>query len=99
KDIALGDFVELEGAGSTKQYVINQIQIVRPEDTFVLIPTSTATFTLVTCFPFYYVGSAPQRYIVTAVIQDSSQREQGQAGSRVAPARASQTRRRKHDLN
>jgi sortase A len=99
KDIALGDIVELEEAGGTKQYVIKQIQIVRPEDTSVLSPTSTATLTLVTCFPFYYVGSAPQRYIVTAVIQDSSQREQGQAGSRVPTARISQTRRRKHDLN
>jgi sortase A len=75
KDIAPGDIVELERAGSTKQYVVKQIQIVRPEDTFVLGSTSTPTLTLVTCFPFYYVGSAPQRYIVTAAIQDSSQRE------------------------
>ena len=99
KDIALGDIVELEEAGGTKQYVIKQIQIVRPEDTSVLSPTSTATLTLVTCFPFYYVGSAPQRYIVTAVIQDSSQRVQGQAGSQVPQARTYQTRRKKHDLN
>jgi len=75
KDIASGDIVELEVAGSRKQYVVTRIQIVKPEDTSVLSPTSTPTLTLVTCFPFYYVGSAPQRYIVTAVIQDSSQRE------------------------
>ncbi len=75
KDIALGDIVELEGAGSTNQYIVKRIQIVRPEDTSVLSPTSTPTLTLVTCFPFYYLGSAPRRYIVTAVIQDSSQRE------------------------
>jgi sortase A len=75
KDIVLGDIVELEGAGSTKQYIVKQIQIVRPEDIYVLGPTSAPTLTLVTCFPFYYLGSAPQRYIVTAVIQDSSQRE------------------------
>jgi LPXTG-site transpeptidase (sortase) family protein len=50
--------------------VVKQVQIVNPEDTSVLGPTSTSTLTLVTCFPFYYVGSAPQRYIVTAVIQD-----------------------------
>jgi len=75
KDIVLGDIVELDGAGNTKQYIVKKIQIVRPEDTSVLAPTSAPTLTLVTCFPFYYLGSAPQRYIVTAVIQDSSQRE------------------------
>jgi sortase A len=75
KDIALGDIVELEVAGTGKQYVVMRIQIVKPEDTSVLSPTSTATLTLVTCFPFYYVGSAPQRYIVTAVSQDSSHKE------------------------
>jgi sortase A len=75
KDILPGDIVELEVAGSRKQYVVTRIQIVEPEDTSVLGPTSTATLTLVTCFPFYYVGSAPQRYIVTAAIQDSGQRE------------------------
>jgi len=75
KDIAPGDIVELEKGGRTKHYVVKQVQIVNPEDTSVLGPTSTSTLTLVTCFPFYYVGSAPQRYIVTAVIQDSSQRD------------------------
>jgi sortase A len=75
KDIVPGDIVELEVGGRTEQYVVKQVQIVKPEDTSVLSRTSTPTLTLVTCFPFYYVGSAPQRYIVTAVIQDSSQRD------------------------
>jgi sortase A len=75
KDIVPGDIVELEVVGIRKRYVVTRIQIVEPEDTSVLSPTPTATLTLVTCFPFYYVGSAPQRYIVTAALQDSSQRE------------------------
>ena len=75
KDIAPGDIVELEKGGRTDYYVVKQVQIVNPEDTSVLGPRPTSTLTLVTCFPFYYVGSAPQRYIVTAVIQDSSQRD------------------------
>jgi sortase A len=74
KDIVPGDTIELDWSGRTEQYVVKQIQIVKPEDTAVLSRTSTPTLTLVTCFPFYYVGSAPQRYIVTAV-QDSSQRD------------------------
>jgi sortase A len=74
KDLAPGDTIELDLGGRTEQYVVKQIQIVQPEDTAVLSRTSTPTLTLVTCFPFYYVGSAPQRYIVKAV-QDSSQRD------------------------
>ena len=74
KDVVPGDTVELDLGGRAEQYVVKQIQIVNPEDTAVLNRTATPTLTLVTCFPFYYVGSAPQRYIVTAV-QDSSQRD------------------------
>jgi sortase A len=74
KDIVPGDTIELDLGGRTEQYVVKQIQIVKPEDTAVLSRTATPTLTLVTCFPFYYVGSAPQRYIVTAV-QDSSRRD------------------------
>ena len=74
KDIVPGDAIELDLDGRTEQYMVKQIQIVKPEDTAVLNRTLTPTLTLVTCFPFYYVGSAPERYIVTAV-QDSSQRD------------------------
>jgi hypothetical protein len=42
--------------------------VVNPEDVSVLAPTSTRALTLVTCFPFYYVGAAPQRFIVRAVL-------------------------------
>lgn len=71
KDIAPGDSLELNTLGKTEKYVVSRIQIVKPEDTSVLRPTATPTLTLVTCFPFYYVGSAPDRYIVTASIQNS----------------------------
>lgn len=74
KNIVPGETVELEWGGRTEQYVVKQIQIVNPEDTSVLNRTLTPTLTLVTCFPFYYLGSAPQRFIVTAV-QDSGQRD------------------------
>jgi sortase A len=71
KGIGPGDKIELAVHGRTNEYVVTQIQIVKPEDTSVLGSTASPTLTLVTCFPFYFVGSAPQRYIVTAVIQDS----------------------------
>jgi sortase A len=72
KDIALRDVIELELLDRTKEYVVQRIRVVAPEDVNVLDPTPTATLTLVTCFPFYYIGSAPRRYVVTASARDSS---------------------------
>lgn len=72
KDIQPGDLVELELPGRTDQYAVTKIQVVKPENVEVLNQTATATLTLVTCFPFYFVGSAPERYIVTASIKNSS---------------------------
>ena len=67
KDIARGDTLEVETLKSTETYIIEQISIVSPEDVSVLDPTPGSVLTLVTCYPFYFVGSAPQRYIVRAV--------------------------------
>jgi sortase A len=72
KDIQRGDLLELVLSEKTEQYVVEQIQIVAPDDTQVLAQTETPTLTLVTCFPFYYVGSAPKRFIVTASMKNSS---------------------------
>ena len=73
KDVAPGDSINLEAQGKTAHYTVSQTQIVGPGDVQVLRPTLAPTITLVTCFPFYFVGSAPQRFIVTASIPNSSQ--------------------------
>jgi sortase A len=75
KDIQTGDAVELVLSGETKKYVVEQTQVVTPDDVEVLAPTATPTLTLVTCFPFYYVGPAPERFIVTASMKNSSRPE------------------------
>jgi sortase A len=80
KDIELGDTIELQLPGGTDRYGVSQIQVVAPEDTYVLRQQSEPTLTLVTCYPFYYVGSAPKRYVVTASIENSSERNQTAAG-------------------
>lgn len=67
KDIALGDSIQLLTAGGTETYTVAAIEIVDPSDVSVLAPTEDKTLTLVTCYPFYYVGHAPRRYIVKAV--------------------------------
>jgi sortase A len=73
KDVGPPDVIELVRGKNTDQYVITKIQIVSPDDVHVLDPTAAPTLTLVTCYPFYFVGSAPQRYIVTAALKSSSQ--------------------------
>jgi sortase A len=67
KDIAPGDVVELETRQGQDVYQVERAWIVKPDDVSVLDPTPTRTLTLVTCYPFYFVGSAPQRFIVRAV--------------------------------
>jgi sortase A len=42
--------------------------VVAPADTRSLDPTPTATLTLVTCYPFYYVGPAPKRFVIRAAL-------------------------------
>jgi len=66
KDIGPGDTVDLMLPHRTDHYSVTSITITNPDDVSVLEPTSTASLTLVTCYPFYFVGSAPRRYIVQA---------------------------------
>src|SRR5262245_36077476 len=67
KDIEIGDEIELETLGATDVYRVERTWIVEPEDVTVLDPTPVRSLTLVTCYPFYFVGSAPKRFIVRAV--------------------------------
>jgi sortase A len=66
KDIAVGDALFLDTVESTRQYHVTRLDIVDPSDVEVLAQTSGPTITLVTCYPFYFVGSAPKRFIVRA---------------------------------
>ena len=59
-------------------YRVTETVVVAPTDISVLAPTSRPSVTLVTCYPFYFVGSAPQRFIVRAEAVDS--------GDSLAPA-------------
>ncbi len=70
KDVAPGDTMELETLAGKETYRVDDIWIVNPEDVHVLDPTPGRAITLVACYPFYFVGSAPKRYIVRAVPQE-----------------------------
>jgi sortase A len=67
KDVQVGDAMDVESLDGTMHYRITELVIVEPTDVHVLAPTDTATLTLVTCYPFYFIGEAPQRYIVKGV--------------------------------
>ena len=71
KDVVTGDKIEILTQKETTTYVIDQITIVNPTDVSVLAPRSRSSVTLVTCYPFYFIGSAPQRYIVQASLLGS----------------------------
>jgi sortase A len=69
KDVSRGDRMELVERGQTATYVIDRIEIVTPKDVSVLKPGPVSELTLVTCYPFYYVGSAPKRYVVVGSLE------------------------------
>jgi sortase A len=66
KDVNEGDLLEIETRAGVAHYRIERTWIVAPDDVSVLDPTAVPSVTLVTCYPFYFVGSAPQRFIVRA---------------------------------
>jgi sortase A len=72
KDIGPADVIELETLRGKEVYRVERTWVVDPEDVSVLDPTPTRSLTLVTCYPFYHVGPAPQRYIVRAVRADTA---------------------------
>lgn len=67
KDVLPGDTIEIDALDRKDIYRVERTWIVEPTDVSVLDPTASPSLTLVTCYPFYFVGSAPQRFIVRAV--------------------------------
>jgi sortase A len=64
--LEIGDQLIVETSTGTYTYEIAGIRIVDKDDRTVIVPTERAVLTLTTCYPFRYVGSAPDRYIVSA---------------------------------
>jgi len=61
-----GDAITLTTLSGTYLYRVASLRVVTPQDTGVLASSDASTLTLVTCFPFYFVGPAPKRFIVRA---------------------------------
>jgi len=72
RNIHKGDEITLTTLQGVYRYRVDSMQLVEPEDTAALDNSGDATLTLVTCYPFYFVGPAPKRFIVRAIgISDS----------------------------
>ena len=74
KDIREGDDIVLQTESGQYLYRVRRTGIVSPENTSALQPTSKAALNLITCYPFYFVGSAPKRFVVEAQLAGSIQR-------------------------
>ncbi len=81
RNIREDDTIELETTSGVYRYVVKSTKIVTPRDVSVLEASGGTTLTLVTCYPFYYVGSAPKRFIVHAAQVTEAIPHQPQPGS------------------
>jgi sortase A len=66
RGVRTGDEILVTTTAGRFRYVVSAIRIVEPTDVAVLDPTADPTLTLITCYPFTYIGSAPHRFIVHA---------------------------------
>jgi len=69
RDIKVGDEIVVDTRAATYRYVVEEIRITEPTDTVVLWPGDVPELTLVTCYPFDFIGRAPQRYVVRAELR------------------------------
>ena len=69
KDIRANDEIQIETIAGITRYEVDWIQITVPSDVAIVSSATDSALTLVTCYPFHYVGAAPERYVVHAHMQ------------------------------
>jgi LPXTG-site transpeptidase (sortase) family protein len=72
RNIRIGDDIFLDSPSGQFRYQVTSLRVVSPRDLSVLAPTEEAMLTLITCYPFWVLGHAPDRFIVRARRVDSS---------------------------
>lgn len=68
RNIQVGDSIELSTPEGRNHYTVTSTAVVEPTDTEVIQPTPVPVVTLITCYPFSFLGAAPQRFIVRAAL-------------------------------
>ena len=81
RHIHVGDALEYRTADRLYRYRISKTWIVGPDDVYVLDPTPQPALTLVTCYPFEFIGHAPNRFIVRAELVGEENLPVGSSGS------------------
>lgn len=76
KDVEIGDQLELVTLRGQQTYRVSELQIVDALDVSVLDATKDSAITLITCYPFYYIGSAPDRFIVRAALINKENKDE-----------------------
>lgn len=66
KDLKTGDEIHFATLSGDFQYVVESLTIVEPDNAGALAPSLENVLTMVTCYPFYYVGDAPKRFVARA---------------------------------
>jgi sortase A len=66
RNVQQNDIITLTTTGGEYRYRVVSIMVVNPDNVAVLNPDGNEILTLVTCYPFYFIGPAPQRFIVRA---------------------------------
>jgi sortase A len=69
RDVRVGDEIVVDTRDASYRYVVKEIHVTGPTDTMVLWPGDVQELTLVTCYPFDFIGRAPQRYVVRAELR------------------------------
>ena len=67
KDLTIGDQLLLHTMNGLKTFVVEELKVIDPNEVDYLAATDEQRLTIVTCYPFYFVGEAPQRYLVRAI--------------------------------
>ena len=75
RHLRVGDTLRVTTASRVLDYRIARTFVVNPEDVHVLDATDHATLTLVTCYPFTFIGHAPKRYIIQADLVGATSRK------------------------
>lgn len=66
KDLRIRDEIQFSTLKGNFKYEVESLRVVQPDNVGVLAPSGKNVLTMVTCYPFYYVGPAPKRWIVRA---------------------------------
>jgi sortase A len=74
KDIREGDEIVVQTRAGEFRYRVTDFKVVKPVNTTVLEPSPESVKSLITCYPFYWVGPAPRRFVVRAKLEKSENR-------------------------